>query len=166
MSARRPPEMGPADWKNGGILANGKFGPGRLELHLERSGEVAAIDERGVGNRDADAFQALDGGHRLVFEAERDDPSEVVEIRGQVEGEAVTRNSPGQLDADRRHLGIANPYAGQAGHRRGADAKARDVVDERLLEPPEICQKVAAVAIKIEDRVTDQLARPVVRDVT
>src|SRR5262245_23393542 len=54
--------------------------------------------------------------HSPVRDAARHDELELIEIGRDVEGESVARDPPGDADADRRELAIADPCAREPRH--------------------------------------------------
>ena len=98
-------------------------------------------------------------------QAAGDDPVEVRQVGIAVHREAVQRHaSAEQPDADRAHLVVAVPHAGldvlppvELDPEIGADA------DHRLLHPAEMRGGVGR-GTQVEDRVPDQLARTVERE--
>jgi hypothetical protein len=68
------------------------------------------------------------------------------------------------VHADRAQLArrALEPDAGEPLDARGLEVEGADCPDDRLLEVADVALHVAAVAVEIEDRVADELARPVV----
>src|SRR5262249_50616058 len=72
---------------------------------------------------------------------------------------------PRYPDADGRQLLASDPDAGQPPDPAGPDAKIRGRADEHLLEIANVTVDVAAVGLQIDDRIAEDLAGTVVRDV-
>src|SRR4051812_15379005 len=63
---------------------------------------------------------------------------------------------------DGRDLSIFDPNAGQAGARLRVEVESREQLDQRTLDPTQITMQILTAPPQIDDRVTDQLARPVI----
>src|SRR5205814_10489351 len=69
-------------------------------------------------------------------------------------------------DADGADLPIANPCSGQAVDPPGGDPVVAADANHRLFQVAHVAVHVAPIGIQIEDRVTDDLSRPVIGDVS
>src|SRR5712691_7478415 len=112
---------------------------------------------------DASASQRGDRRRAQVGVTARDYSVEVLEVRGQVEREAVADDRAVQLDADRRELHTVGPHAGQA-RRPGlrSDSQLVEVRDKRRLETRDVVTDRDAQSRQVEDRVADELAGAVI----
>ena len=144
-------------------------------LALDRRGSRAcsaiAVDDR-VGDRRASAAAVAEElRHRRdapVADAARDDVVEHREVGIDVEREAVTRAHRRDLHADRGDLLVADPHAGEPVLAVRVDAEAGERVDQRGFEPADVRDDVGRAVAPLrqrDDRVADELAGPVVRDV-
>src|SRR6266550_4237617 len=134
------------------------------ELDPERLSEMRRVAARCGFGVDAGACQRLDRRRAKVGVTARDDAVEVLEIRGQVEREAVAHDRAVQLDADRRELPPFGPHAGETrSPRLGSDSQLVEVCDQRRFEARDVVADRDAQSGQVEDRVADQLAGPVIR---
>ena len=69
------------------------------------------------------------------------------------------------VNADARDLPAACPDTGESRVALGGNREDAERVDQRLLECAEVPVQVLLVCAKIENRIADQLARAVKRDV-
>src|SRR5256885_4480187 len=65
------------------------------------------------------------------------------------------------VNADARNLAAASPHPCEARIARGGNTEPRQRVDERLLERAEIPMQVLLVGLEVENRIADELSRPV-----
>src|SRR5947207_9833007 len=120
---------------------DGPQGVGRRpgELDAERLSEMRRVAARCGFGVDAGAGQRLGRRRTKVGVTARDDAVEVLEIRGQVEREAVAHDRAVQLDADRRELPPVGPHAGETGRARlGSDSQLVEVCDQRSFEARDV----------------------------
>ena len=106
-----------------------------------------------------------EGGERVAVEPAGGDPvGERRRVEVDVQGIAVRRDPPRQVDADRRDLPrrAGQPDAGQAVDAGGGHAERGDRPDQRLLEVAAVAAHVPAVPGQVENRVADELPGPVV----
>src|SRR5205823_2325646 len=77
---------------------------------------------------------------------------------------SVRRHPARHVDSDRGDLPgrAGEPDAGQALQRLPYQSERRKRLDQRLLELAYVALDVAAVLLQVEDRIADELARPVV----
>ena len=102
---------------------------------------------------------ALHRRHRHRLDAARDDEVEVAKIGRHVEREAVPGDPVARVHADRRDLAAARPDAGEAGVPLAGNAEVAERVDQRLLDLPQIPVQILLVALEVDDRIADELAR-------
>ena len=108
---------------------------------------------------------------RLVADAARHDVVEVRQVGIDVEGEAVHRAAAAQAHADGRDLrGPVDPHARVAVEPgRTGEPEVGQRVDQHLLDRAHVGDGVGHAAAPLaghrQDRVADELARPVVGDV-
>ena len=131
-------------------------------------GEVEELGE-GVFEGAADAGwgygvgeDVLDGGHGGVCDAAVVDEGEVMEVRGDVEGEAVHGYPAFDVDSDGGDLVLADPDAGFSVPPGPGNAEAGKGANQRFFELPEVFPQVCAVPGKVHDGVADYLARAMV----
>src|SRR6185295_3647515 len=93
------------------------------------------------------------------------DEPEIVEPRVHVEGEAVAGDPARDAHADGANLLVADPGARQPGNAARVQAVAGDGPDHHVFEIADVAMNVAAVGSQIQDRVSDDLTGPVIRDV-
>src|SRR5206468_4220720 len=80
--------------------------------------------------------------------------------------EAMVADPTAHGDADGRDLlAIREPHAGAARDAPALEPEARERGDQRVLERTEPAVEIAADAVQVDDRVTDQLAGSVPGDV-
>ncbi len=82
-----------------------------------------------------------------------------------VEREAVRADAAGDTDADRGDLCVADPDARSAGDAVADDAERGQCLDQRGLQPAYVGDGAEAHRPQIDDRVSDDLAGAVERDV-
>src|ERR1700678_3914694 len=128
----------------------------------------------------------LQAGHATVPNAAWHDPVIVAQIGSDVQGEAMRRNALRYMHANRRKLLLANLWPSTIGvltaakrpdsralrNALGHHAKVRAGADQRLFKKPDEVHRpeiwtslTGKIASQIEDRIADQLARPVIRHV-
>src|SRR5882762_5584430 len=95
-----------------------------------------------------------------------DDAIEVRQISGDVEGKPVPGNPLLHVNADARDFLAAGPHARESRVALREDAEHVERLDQRLLERTQIPMQVLLVGAEIENRITDELAGPVERDVS
>ena len=84
------------------------------------------------------------------------------EVAANVQGEPVHRDPMPDADADRGDLSIFDPDAGQARPGRGGDPDFGQGFDQQLFQPAQITMEILAASAQVDDRIADQLARPVI----
>src|SRR6266576_2168754 len=91
------------------------------------------------------------------------DPLELGEVRHDVQREPMPRDPLLHVNPDARDLPAPppGPYAGVTRVPPGGNAQAGERVDQRLLQGAEIPVEIRLVAGQVDDRVADQLTRPV-----
>ena len=110
--------------------------------------------------------QALKRGDAAVRNAARHDQLEEVEIGVQVVGEAVAGHPPLDADADGADFLRANPRAGQTLDASGLDLVVARHADHGVFQIANVAVHVAAVGFQTDDRVSNNLARAVIRHIT
>src|SRR5258708_31169025 len=94
----------------------------------------------------------------------RDNAVEIAEVGREVERESMTDDRTVQLDPDGGHFLAARPHAGEPRLTRlRVDAELMQVVDQRLLELLQVLGNRKPELNQVEDRVANQLTRPVLR---
>jgi len=83
-------------------------------------------------------------------------------IRGDVDGEAMHRDPFADADADGCKFAVFHPNAGESVSPVGIDAELAAGVDQCVLDFPEMGVEVFPAPSEIENRVSHQLARPVI----
>ncbi len=109
---------------------------------------------------------ARDGRECGVLEAARRDPlRERRRIEADVQRVAVRRHPTGDVHADGGDLlrRRREPDAGEPVDALAFEPERRQRPDERFLEVPHVLLDVAAVPLQVDDRIADELARPVIR---
>ena len=103
--------------------------------------------------------------HRVLESAGGDPIRERRRVEIDVERVAVRRDPARHVDADAGDLArwTRQPDAGQPLEACCLDADGCERPDQRVLEIPDVLLHVAAVPLQVEDRIADELARPVVR---
>lgn len=137
----------------------------------QRGGEV--VDEDGVdlvegwcGGRQ----EFVHTGNLAAGEAAGDDEVEVLEVDGDVEGQAVGGDPPAYANAQGGDLGgglIGAWYPDACGtlFALGGDVEVFECVDDGLLEQAHVVVQSEVEGVKVDDGVEDDLARAVVGDV-
>ena len=103
-----------------------------------------------------------------VPDAARDDVVEHREVGIDVERETVARPAPRHAHADRRDLLVADPHAGVPGRARRIDAEVGQRGNQHRFEPADVRDDIALTGAPLgerDDRIADELTRPVIRDV-
>ena len=137
-----------------------------------------AVGGLGEGRRRSARRFQFQRRYRPVGDAAGDDPVEVAQVGGDVQGEAVRGDALGDVDADGGDLLLANaaarqcPDAGEFADALGRDAEVAAGADEGLfhqadeVDGTEVRATFAGkVAAQVEDGVADELAGAVVGDV-
>src|SRR5258708_30968784 len=94
----------------------------------------------------------------------RDNAVEIAEVGREIQRESMTDDRTVQLDPDCSHFLAARPHAGQPRFTwLRVDAELKQVVDQRLLELLQVLGNRKPELSQVEDRVADQLTRPVIR---
>ena len=104
----------------------------------------------------------VDGGHGGVGDAAVVYEGEMVEIGGEVQGEAVHGDPALHVDADRGDLVFADPDAGFIISPDPRDAEADQGANQDFFQLPEVLSEVGAVAGEVQDGITDNLTGAVV----
>ena len=117
---------------------------------------------RGDGNGEG----LLDGGHGGIGDAAVVYEGEVVEVRGEVEGQAVHGYPALHVDANGGDFILGNPDTGLSVSPGPGNAKACECADQDFFQLPEMLSQVCAVPSEVQNGVPDDLARPVVGDVS
>ena len=100
-----------------------------------------------------------------ISDSTRNDQAEVLEVRGDVQSEAVARHPSRDPDADGRKLFVADPRAGQSLDAPRFDPEIGGRLDQHFLEVADVAVHVAAIGFQIEDRIANELPRTVIGDV-
>src|ERR1041385_1224739 len=105
--------------------------------------------------------------HHDVGDAARDDEVEQRQIGADVEREAVHRHPLFYVDADARDLAraTAGPHSGLSGIPPGGNAERAETLDQDRFQLAEVPVEIAAPAVEVEDRIPDELAGGVQRDI-
>ena len=141
-----------------------ELGGGRLEAEVEDLGEPAPEQRAHLVDRDGRPASRLIDVAPCPGRPQATIPSKYDRSKTQFTAKPQRHAGAEQPDADRAHLVVAEPYAGlnvlppvQPDPEVGADA------DHRLLHPAEM-RGGGGGGTQIEDRVSDQLARTVERE--
>jgi hypothetical protein len=78
----------------------------------------------------------------------------------------VARNPAGKPDAYGRQLLPADPHAGQAPHAARVDPEIGRCPDQNIFKIPDVSVHVAPVRLQVQDGVTNDLAGPMVRNIS
>src|SRR5207249_2376094 len=105
-------------------------------------------------------------GHADVVIAAGMDEREIVERVADVERESMVADPAPHGDADRSELlALGEPHAGAPGHAPARETPARERRDQRVLQRAQPAMEIAAHTVEPDDRVADQLSRPMPCDV-
>lgn len=122
-----------------------------------------ALDRREVGRARAELGAHAGHGAR---ESARDDQAEVREVWIDVERQPVQRDEAREPHADRRDLPFRNtpahPHAGGRGIAESDETVLGQHVDHALFEKPDVRVHPQTQPFDVDDRIGDQLPRPVV----
>ena len=110
--------------------------------------------------------EILHGCHGGVGDATVVYEGEMVEVGGEVEGEAMHGYPAFHVDADGGDLVPVDPDAGFSVSPCTSDAKACKGRNQGFFQFPEVIPQVCAVSGEVHDGVADDLARAVVGDVS
>ena len=118
-----------------------------------------------LGHRNRAAGELLERGHALVGDAAGNDQVEVIQV-------VLTFSAKPWLVT---HRAMRTPIAASfsspthapvsPGNRAACDAERRRRPDQHLLEVANVAVDVAAIGLQVEDRIADELAGAVIRDV-
>lgn len=89
----------------------------------------------------------------------------MLEVRAHIERESMVADPPANRDSDRANLLISDPDSCIPRHAAAFHAKTGQQLNHRLFKSPEEKVYILPVGSEIEDRVSDQLARPMVSDI-
>src|SRR5688572_26856213 len=93
----------------------------------------------------------------------------MIEVGADIEREAVRRNPAADADANRGKFllaaRLAGPHARQSRHPACLDAEECRGTNQHRLEIANVVMHIAPIRIQVEDRIADELAGAVVRDV-
>lgn len=89
----------------------------------------------------------------------------MLEVRAHVEREPMVADPPPNRDPNRADLFLTDPDSGIPRHAAAFHAETGKQLNHRLFKIPEEKVDILPVGSEIEDRVSDQLARPVVSDI-
>lgn len=89
----------------------------------------------------------------------------MLELGIDVEGKAVARDPPRDSHPDSCQFVVADPHAGEPRQPVRRNPESRDGLDQHRFQVANVAMDVASIGPKIEDRVPDQLTRPVIGDV-
>lgn len=109
--------------------------------------------------------QSLDGDYLAINQSARMDQRPVLEVRAHVERESMVADPPPNRYPDRANFLISDPDSCIPRHAAAFHAKTGQQLNHRLFKIPEEKVDILPVGSKIEDRVSDQLARPMVSDI-
>src|SRR5207247_4419332 len=91
---------------------------------------------------------------------------ERLEVGGDIERVTTRRDPARQIAPGAGYLPVPGPHPGQTGNPRRAQAVAGECPDQDLLQVPEVARHVTPVRAQVQNRIPDQLAGPVVGDLT
>ena len=134
----------------------------RDEVTVEDFAEMTRGDQCDFTQVEVAARKARHRGDAFIGDAARHDHLEVPQVRLDVQGEAVAGHPARDAHADGGDLFVADPHAGKP-----LDAPARnpilgDRTDQHLFDVAHVAVHVTAIRLEVDDRVADQLARPVI----
>jgi prepilin-type processing-associated H-X9-DG protein len=150
-------------------------------LTLEGSAEVRGDTVGGLGERGWWSLRGLEfeGGDGAIRNAAGDDPVEVAEVGGDIEGESVGGHSLRDVNANGGNFLFADgaagqsPDAGEFADALGRNAEVLTGVDEGFFDEADEVDRAKVgttfageITAQVEDGVADELAGTVVRDVT
>jgi len=99
----------------------------------------------------------------LAAQAAGLDRRKVAQVGSHIQGQTVRRDPVPHVDADRRHLGRANPSARQAAPSRSLQTIGSQRADQHGLQIAQVLMYVSTALTQIDDRIGHDLARPVKR---
>ena len=109
--------------------------------------------------------QPLNRRHPFVYDAARNEEVEMLELGIDVEGKAVARDPPRDSHPDSRQFVVADPHAGEPRQPVRRNPEGSYGLDQHRFQVANVAMDVTSIGPKIEDRVPDQLAGPVIGDV-
>src|SRR5579862_43490 len=139
--------------------------PQQVAFHL-LSEKLPAEDFRGLGadvlHSGGKARLALDIGHFHPRDAAGSYLLERRQASPDIQGEPVHAYPMAHADADGGDLPLPHPDAGKVFAPRRADAVFLQGEDENLFQQAEVTVQILPVSTQVEDRVADELSRPVI----
>ncbi len=87
---------------------------------------------------------------------------EHLEVNIDIEGEAVPRNAPPHRNTDCRHLALRRPDAGETCSKEDLQPLFDESAGERPFESAQIAPRRNPAAAQVDDRVADDLPRPMI----
>ncbi len=142
---------------------------GAIDVRNERGRELAAerrsdpgCEHMQCGRARIRAQRSPDRRDPRACDAARDDEVEPGQIVGDIEGEAMHRDPITNVNAERTDLGITHPHPGCLPAPSRLDAKLGQHRDHRPRHGADVRDHPLPQA---DDRVSDQLAGPVIGDV-
>lgn len=100
------------------------------------------------------------------FKIARVDAVERRQIAMDIEREPMERDSPLDRDADGRYFPALNPDAREALDPAGIEIEFIERRDQRVLDQAQVADGRKFSAIEIDDRISDQLSRAVIGDIS
>src|SRR5438034_10309176 len=146
----------------------------RLELSRSDRTRLKAKDFRGRASYDVGYFAQRDVSckfslrrrHLDLWDTTRYNEVEVRQFGAHVEGEPMPGDPIARVHANGRNLLLSRPNAGVLRNTLGRDSELAERPNEQFLDLAEIPVKILLVAFEIDDRIADELARPVKGDVS
>ena len=122
--------------------------------YLKRSQRVAKLETEHppVVSREPTPDEVLERD-----ETARNDTEEVLQVRGDVDGEAVHRNPLADVNPDRSHFSPTAPDPRETGPRLGANVVVSQSTDENLFEVANVKMYIPSPWAQVYDRVAHQL---------
>ena len=139
---------------------------GVFSCEVEYLGKVLFEGVVDLVSGDGGVQDFVDRGHGGVGDAAVVYQGEMVEIGGDVEGEAMHGYPTLHVDTDGCNLVFADPDAGFIISPDPRDAEADQGVNQDFFQLPEVLSEVCAVSREVHDGITDNLTRAVVGDIS
>jgi len=133
-------------------------------LALEHLAEVVSqplLDIAPIG-RAAQPFERCDPAIR---NAARHDEVEMAEVGRMVQRETMARDPPRNPDADGGQLLVPDPDAGESPDAPGLNTVIGRGPDHHFFQVTDVTVNVTTIRLQVDDGISDDLPRPVVRDV-
>ena len=151
-------------------------GAARCRFGIHREDGREGVDQPGTHPREARllAALALDRGHLHAVDRAGDYGAKIVELGGYVQRQTMVGHPAPDADADRSnlshlahlaHLALGYPHARLPLDPARHHVEGGERTDHHFFEPAQIAMQVASFAVEREDRIGDDLSRPMERRV-